>query len=128
MFREIFELIYVSKAIVLVSLTTTMLSHNMAWAKDFENGTIEIIHPYINKPFALKELTHRLNNVFSLHHGNLTQQRQEFGKLKIDLDAFQVEDAHGKKLDLSLKECHILKLLIEKMNQAVTREEIIETV
>ena len=52
MFRKISELIYVLKEIILVSLTTTMLSYNMAWAHDFEKGSIEIIHPYINKPFA----------------------------------------------------------------------------
>ena len=46
------QLICVIKSIILLGLTTTILANNIAWTHDSGKGTIEIIHPYINKPFS----------------------------------------------------------------------------
>lgn len=89
----------------------------------FELGAYD----YINKPFSLKELTHRLNKVFSLP-STKAQQKQQYGLLEIDLEAFTLTDGYGEQVHLSHKECAILKLLLKNMNQALSRESIIEEV
>ena len=84
---------------------------------------------YITKPFALKELIVRLKRSLLYKQENEEQPEMiEIGKLKIWFKRFEVEDAHGDLIPLSQKECGILKLLFEKKNQAVTREEIIDKI
>lgn len=84
---------------------------------------------YITKPFKLKELTLRLQRILeSKKILDNSPDCIEEGKLKIWFKRFQVEDAEGRVLNLSQKECAILRLLYEKKNQVVTRDEIIEKV
>ncbi|MFX3689138.1 MAG: response regulator transcription factor [Peredibacter sp.] len=81
---------------------------------------------YITKPFALKELTLRLEK--SLQFAKEVHQESdliEHGRLKIWFARFQVEDAHGKSVELGQKECAILKMLYQKRGQVVSREELI---
>jgi two-component system, OmpR family, alkaline phosphatase synthesis response regulator PhoP len=84
---------------------------------------------YITKPFALKELTLRLERIQRTHH----QQGQgpeelSFGPLKIWFRRYEVLDAKGNLLNLSQKECAILSLLYHKRGQAVNRDEILEEI
>ena len=39
------------KVVIVVSFTTSMISHQKVWSNDFKRNTIEINYPYINKPF-----------------------------------------------------------------------------
>lgn len=84
---------------------------------------------YITKPFALKELTLRLNRIL-----NSQKELERFpdeishGPLKIWFKRFEVEDAEGNLIPLSQKECAILELLYIKKNEAVNRDEIIEKI
>lgn len=84
---------------------------------------------YITKPFALKELTLRLNRILKsqLEIQNFPEEIQH-GPLKIWFKRFEVQDAQGTIIPLSQKECAILELLYKKKNQAVDRDEIIETI
>ena len=84
---------------------------------------------YITKPFALKELTLRLERILK------TQTRLEtlseeiiHGPLKIWFSRYEVMDALGAIISLSQKECAILELLYKRQNEAVPREEIIEKI
>lgn len=84
---------------------------------------------YITKPFALKELTLRLNRILK------TQSEMEklpdeinHGALKIWFKRYEVQDGQGSIVTLSQKECAILELLYQKKNQAVDRDEIIEKI
>lgn len=84
---------------------------------------------YITKPFALKELVLRLNRI--LENQNSKKEIADeivFGDLKIWFKSFEVQDGHGKVQSLSQKECSILQLLLKNINNAVTREQIIENV
>lgn len=83
---------------------------------------------YITKPFALKELILRLDRILSIQTKATTPNSDEItiGDLKIWFKRFEVQKGDGSLQTLSQKECHILRLLYEKENEAVTREEIIE--
>lgn len=80
---------------------------------------------YITKPFALKELTLRMERLLA------TKELGDhflFGSLEIHFDRFELVDAAGSVRPLGKKDAAILRLLLDKKNQVVTREEIIENV
>lgn len=84
---------------------------------------------YITKPFELKELTLRLDRILksrqiSLHRPDTYQ----FGKLIFWPRRFEIQDAHGIISPIGQKECAILELLIEKQNEVVARDEMIESI
>jgi two-component system alkaline phosphatase synthesis response regulator PhoP len=84
---------------------------------------------FITKPFALKELTLRLDRIIQSQRSLLSSPEViEHGKLKIWFNRYEVEDARGTIIPLSQKECAILKLLYEKSNHAVNRMDIIEEI
>jgi two-component system alkaline phosphatase synthesis response regulator PhoP len=84
---------------------------------------------YITKPFELKELTLRLDRILKsreLHKHDPEEYR--FGKLKFWPRRFELEDATGGLSQLSQKECAILELLLQKKNEVVARDEMIESI
>lgn len=84
---------------------------------------------YITKPFALKELTLRLERSFQLKKTMLELPSElEHGKLKIWFSKFQVQDAFGSVINLGQKECAILELLYHSRGKAFSRDEIIDRV
>lgn len=84
---------------------------------------------YITKPFALKELTFRLEKSFQLKAelGN-TPEEYQHGPLKIKFSQFLVEDAQGNTIELGQKECAILKILYTQPEVVFSREDIITQV
>ncbi len=84
---------------------------------------------YITKPFALKELTIRLDRLLSFKT-NLESLDDEIaiGDLKIWPKRFEVQDGNGKIINLTQKECAILEILLKKKNQAIERDLIIDEV
>ena len=84
---------------------------------------------YITKPFALKELTLRLNRILKTQ-SEMEKMPDEIshGALKIWFKRYEVQDGQGTLITLSQKECAILELLYQKKNQAVDRDEIIEKI
>lgn len=84
---------------------------------------------YITKPFALKELTMRLDRILKTQSSIETLPEEiTHGPLKIWFRRYEVQDADGNVIALSQKECAILELLYKKQNEAVPREEIIEKI
>ncbi len=84
---------------------------------------------YITKPFALKELTLRLERSFQLKKTMLEKPDElVHGKLKIWFSKFQVQDANGTIINLGQKECAILELLYHSKGKAFSRDEIIDQV
>ena len=84
---------------------------------------------YITKPFALKELTLRLERIFnSTEHLKKTPKEISHGPLKIFFQEFEVEDAMGKRISIGQKECAILQFLYEKSPEVLTREDIIKNI
>lgn len=84
---------------------------------------------YITKPFELKELTLRLDRI--LKSRQLSKQRPEeykFGEIIFWPKRFEIQDAAGIITPLGQKECAILELLIQKKNEVVARDEMIESI
>jgi two-component system, OmpR family, alkaline phosphatase synthesis response regulator PhoP len=99
-------------------------------SKDRISGLKAGADDYMSKPFELEELILRIQKLIRRTQSalpRLTLQEYEFGGNKIDFNSYL---ANGKKGEFKLtkKESQLLKLLIEKKNQVVTREEILKTV
>lgn len=86
-------------------------------------------HDYITKPFDVRELILRLNRIMDNYkkaesHGDVIQ----ICDLKIWFKRFEAQDADGKIIELSQKECSILEMLYSHRNDVVSREKIIEEI
>lgn len=84
---------------------------------------------YITKPFELKELTLRLDRIlksqqFVLHNPD----EMHFGKLIFWPKRFEIQDGAGEVSSLGQKECAILELFLERKNEVVSRDDMIETI
>lgn len=85
---------------------------------------------YMSKPFELEEMMLRVQKLIrrTQHHlPRLILQEFRFGSNYIDFNSYKASSANGD-FKLTKKEAQLLKLLIEKKNQVVTREEILKTV
>ncbi len=82
---------------------------------------------YITKPFDLEELLLRIHNVLKRN----THQKQEstvfkFDGCEINFSTFQIIDREGQTEDLSKREMALLKLLVDNVNNVVSRDEILD--
>lgn len=82
---------------------------------------------YITKPFDLEELLLRIHNVLKRNY----PQKQEatifkFDNCLINFSTFQVVNREGKTEDLSKREIALLKLLVDNINNVVSRDEILD--
>lgn len=86
---------------------------------------------YLTKPFNLEELLLRVSNLI-----RLTKTRDEqrgailyvFGKNEINFTTFEIKTHTGKLVTLSKREIQLLKYLIDREGEVVSREAILETV
>lgn len=84
---------------------------------------------YITKPFELKELTLRLDRILKSRIKTMENTDEfHFGKLIFWPKRFELQDAEENISTLSQKECAILELLLEKKNEVVGRDEMIESI
>lgn len=84
---------------------------------------------YITKPFELKELTLRLDRILKSRQISLHKpDTYQFGSLTFWPRRFEIQDAKGTISSLGQKECAILELLLEKKNEVVARDEMIESI
>jgi two-component system alkaline phosphatase synthesis response regulator PhoP len=84
---------------------------------------------YITKPFELKEMTLRLDRIlksrqFTMHNPD----EMRFGKLIFWPKRFEIQDGNGEMSALGQKECAILELFLERKNEVVSRDEMIESI
>ncbi|MBC7695102.1 MAG: response regulator transcription factor [Burkholderiales bacterium] len=82
---------------------------------------------YITKPFDLEELLLRIHNVLKRNN----PQKQDltlfrFDNCEINFSTFQVLTVNGKREDLSKREIALLKLLVDNVNNVVSRDEILD--
>jgi len=86
---------------------------------------------YIAKPFLLEELILRIQGMFRRQEWYSTPPDQQeiytFGGNQVNFLTFQAI-GKGQALALTEKECMLMKLLVERKNQVVSREEILERV
>lgn len=87
---------------------------------------------YLTKPFNLEELLLRVSNLLRLHKRAPAEGRELdvyiFGKNQINFSTFEIITQAGKKETLSKREIQLLKFLIDRPGEVVSREEILETV
>ncbi len=87
---------------------------------------------YLVKPFNLEELLLRISNLIRIHgmaKGEDSDLKSyAFGGNEVRFDTFEIRGVSGEWITLSKREIKLLKFLIEKEGQVVSREEILETV
>lgn len=83
---------------------------------------------YITKPFSVLELLARLKAVFRRikSESEIPEQRR-FGNLEINLKKYTAQK-NGRSLKLSAREYEILRCLIEKEGEIVSRDELLNQV
>lgn len=84
---------------------------------------------YITKPFELKELIIRLNRILNAMSDNDKNSNEiAIGGLKISFSKYELTDANNKIINMSQKECAILRMLYASVDQVVSRDKIIDNV
>jgi len=85
---------------------------------------------YLGKPFQVKELLLRVRAILrreTWYKNRAFGGRQLYGQHWVDFENFAGEGPHGP-FQLGVKECMILKMLMEKAGQVVSRADIIAKV
>lgn len=86
---------------------------------------------YIAKPFHMRELLLRIRNAHRRAQ-RLTDAARErpqplrVGRAQVDLARFELE-ADGERRTLTHKECAVLRLLIERYGEVVSRDEMLDS-
>lgn len=83
---------------------------------------------YLTKPFHLEELMLRIHNLLRRSgYGDSIQDSYSFGPNHIDFKSFEASGIHGE-IVLTSKEAKLLKLLIERKGEVVSRRDILQMV
>ena len=87
---------------------------------------------YIAKPFSLEELLLRVSKLVKRKNqqpeNRHKTQTYTFGQCEVNFLSYQITGRGGEKTILSKREIQLLKLLIDRKNEVVSREEILRTV
>lgn len=87
---------------------------------------------YLSKPFNLEELLLRVQKLIQRVDGSVAVKEAvngyEFGGNKVNFLTFDIMGVGQEERQLSKREIMLLKLLIERKNEVVSREEILEKV
>jgi two-component system alkaline phosphatase synthesis response regulator PhoP len=87
---------------------------------------------YLTKPFNLEELLLRVQNLIRRNNpGKETKKNIEsyhFGDNEVNFVTYEIKGVSGKITEISKKEIALLKLLIERKGEVVSREEILDAV
>ncbi len=84
---------------------------------------------YLTKPFNLEELLLRVNNLLKRSQKTPESQTKvfEFGDNKVDFITFEAQTNSGT-FTLTKKESMLLKLLVDRRNEVVSRQQILQAV
>ncbi|WP_270940036.1 response regulator transcription factor [Romboutsia lituseburensis] len=82
---------------------------------------------YITKPFSFNLLIKRVEAVLRRSSKMTSCDFVTFEKLKLDLNTYTV-NINDEVIELTLKEFNILKTLIEKYPQVITRESLLDSI
>ncbi|MEZ4917745.1 MAG: response regulator transcription factor [Saprospiraceae bacterium] len=117
-----------------VRLTNTEVPILILTAKDLAQdrvlGLKKGADDYLTKPFNLEELLLRVNNLLRRSQrlkGDVVELF-EFGKNKVNFNTFEATTWEGKDITLTKKETMLLKLLVERKNEVVSRNQILQAV
>jgi len=84
---------------------------------------------YLTKPFNLEELLLRVNNLIkrSVKSPENTPEIYDFGENQINFKTYEARGSKGN-FNLTKKEAMLLKLLIDRKNEVVSRQQILQSV
>ncbi len=86
---------------------------------------------YVSKPFVLEELILRIQGIFRRQEwyssSPVESDTFRFGDNEINFRTFEAR-TRGRTIRLTEKECMLMKLLVERQTQVVSREEILQRV
>ncbi|MDU4879736.1 MAG: response regulator transcription factor [Clostridioides difficile] len=82
---------------------------------------------YITKPFSFNLLIKRAEAILRRSNKTINDKFIVFEKLKLDLNTY-IAEIDGEPIELTLKEFNILKALIEKYPQVITREGLLDSI
>jgi len=99
-------------------------------AIDKVNGLKKGADDYITKPFILEELLLRVTNLIrrTSKSPENTPEVYEFGENKVNFATFEAKSIADKEFMLTKKEAMLLKLLIDRKNEVVSRQQILQSV
>lgn len=85
---------------------------------------------YVVKPFSIRELTARIKAILRRNGLDSETKGQNTIKIKdlvLDLDKYSLKK-EGKDINLTLREYELLKYLVERKGQVISREELLSEV
>ena len=84
---------------------------------------------YLTKPFQLEELLLRVDKLLtrSKNDGDGGVDAIEFGQNKVNFQTYEAETPRGP-INLTKKEAMLLKLLVDRKNEVVSRQQILQSV
>jgi DNA-binding response OmpR family regulator len=84
---------------------------------------------YITKPFSLRELLARIKAVLRRKEGKSSESAGilKIGSIEIDFSTYSVSKK-GKSIEMTPKECEILRFLWQHKNQTVSRDALLTNV
>ena len=85
---------------------------------------------YLSKPFNLEELLLRVQLLLKRNAGSTGKQDDvlKFGNCEVNFITYEVKGHDGKKHQITKREILLLKLLAQRKNEVVAREEILEKI
>lgn len=85
---------------------------------------------YLTKPFNLDEFLLRVQSLLKRGENQPSAQMDkfEFGSCSIMFNSFTIVDVEGEEIQLSKREMKLLRLFVERRNEVLSRETILETV
>jgi two-component system, OmpR family, alkaline phosphatase synthesis response regulator PhoP len=87
---------------------------------------------YLTKPFNLEELLLRIQILLKRSNNTKTNSSTldnfKFGNNEINFITYEIKDVNGDKSQISKREIALLKLLIERKGEVISREEILDKV
>ena len=89
------------------------------------------VNDYLIKPLSFEEIKYKTINyikLFGKNVNNVTTDKIEIGNHTIDFKSFIVSDETDNEFRLTQRQVKLLKLLISKNNEVVSREEILEKI
>ncbi|MBK9335901.1 MAG: response regulator transcription factor [Lewinellaceae bacterium] len=117
-----------------VRLTNNEVPILMLTAKDMPQDRIMGLKKgaddYLTKPFNLEELLLRVGNLLrrSQRVKGEAPDLFEFGNNKVNFETYEATTWRGEVITLTKKEAMLLKLLVERKNEVVSRNQILQAV